>query len=78
MNYVKISPATTVKEATEYMQERQQNCAFVVDIEDFLEGILTCGDIRRWLSKKSTDATKESMVSDVSYYKHSILKVHKI
>lgn len=29
------------------MQDNHQNCALVVDDENFLEGILTLGDIRR-------------------------------
>ena len=29
------------------MQEKQQSCVLVVDNEDFLEGIVTLGDIRR-------------------------------
>jgi hypothetical protein len=45
--YVKVTPAFTIKEATRLMQEKQQNCVLVVDNEDFLEGIVTLGDIRR-------------------------------
>lgn len=65
-NYVKVSVATTLKEVIKYMHDRQQNCAFVVDAEDFLEGIITCGDIRRCLFKKSSDAPKDAILPDVN------------
>ncbi|XP_072986535.1 chloride channel protein CLC-f-like [Typha latifolia] len=46
-NYVKVLQTDTVKEATKFMHDKKQNCVVVVDNEDFLEGILTLGDIRR-------------------------------
>jgi len=46
-HYVKVTPAFTIKETTRLMQEKQQSCVLVVDNEDFLEGIVTLGDIRR-------------------------------
>ncbi|CAO2184125.1 unnamed protein product [Urochloa humidicola] len=46
-HYVKVTPTFTIKEATSLMQEKQQSCVLVVDNEDFLEGIVTLGDIRR-------------------------------
>ncbi|XP_062191597.1 chloride channel protein CLC-f-like [Phragmites australis] len=46
-HYVKVTPTFTIKETTRLMQEKQQNCVLVVDNEDFLEGIVTLGDIRR-------------------------------
>ncbi|KAL6646106.1 hypothetical protein ACP70R_017714 [Stipagrostis hirtigluma subsp. patula] len=46
-HYVKVTPTSTIKEAAILMQEKQQNCVLVVDNEDFLEGIVTLGDIRR-------------------------------
>ncbi|XP_057983986.1 chloride channel protein CLC-f [Malania oleifera] len=57
-NYVKVSQAITLKDAIKYMHDSQQNCALVVDADDFLEGILTNGDIKRCLSRKSTNATR--------------------
>ncbi|XP_024018675.1 chloride channel protein CLC-f isoform X2 [Morus notabilis] len=57
-NYVKVSLAMTLKEAMKYMHDSQQNCVMVVNDEDFLEGILTYGDVRRYLSKKSVDVSK--------------------
>lgn len=57
-NYLKVSPAMTLKEATKLMDNGQQNCALVVDDEDFLEGILTYGDIKRFLSRKTSDTSK--------------------
>ncbi|KAK9268379.1 hypothetical protein L1049_000128 [Liquidambar formosana] len=65
-NYVKVSLSTTLREAIKLMHDSQQNCALVVDAEDFLEGILTCGDIRRWLSRKSSDAPKDATHPDVN------------
>ncbi|XP_020083055.1 chloride channel protein CLC-f [Ananas comosus] len=46
-NFVKVDPSATVKEAIKLMYDKQQRCVLVVDHEDFLEGILTIGDIRR-------------------------------
>ena len=46
-HYVKVTPTFTIKETTRLMQEKQQSCVLVVDNEDFLEGIVTLGDIRR-------------------------------
>ncbi|PUZ52059.1 hypothetical protein GQ55_6G240100 [Panicum hallii var. hallii] len=46
-HYVKVTSAFTIKETTRLMQEKQQSCVLVVDNEDFLEGIVTLGDIRR-------------------------------
>lgn len=45
--YVKVLPSATVTEALKLLHDKQQNCALVVDPEDFLEGIITLGDIRR-------------------------------
>lgn len=56
--YLKVSLSVTLKEATKLMDNGQQNCVMVVDDEDFLEGILTYGDIKRFLSKKSSDTSK--------------------
>lgn len=55
-DYVRVPPTVTLKETLKLMHDRKQNCALVVDAEDLLEGILTSGDIRRALSKSSTDA----------------------
>ncbi|KAI9084632.1 hypothetical protein K1719_033414 [Acacia pycnantha] len=57
-NYLKVSLDMALKEATMLMDDSQQNCVLVVDDEDFLEGILTYGDIKRFLSKKTSDASK--------------------
>ncbi|KAL5577735.1 hypothetical protein UlMin_019434 [Ulmus minor] len=66
-NYVKVSIAVTLKEAIKHMHDNQQNCVLVVDDEDFLEGILTYGDVRRYLSMKSSDTSKlESRYLDAS------------
>lgn len=45
--YVKVLPSATVTEALKLLHDNQQNCALVVGPEDFLEGIITLGDIRR-------------------------------
>ncbi|KAE8679190.1 Chloride channel protein CLC-f [Hibiscus syriacus] len=57
-NFLKVSMAVTVKEAMKSMHDGHQKCAVVVDEDDFLEGILTFGDIRRCLSKKPSDVSK--------------------
>lgn len=46
-NYVKVVPTVMLKEAMKLMRDNHQSCVLVVDDEDFLEGILTLGDIRR-------------------------------
>ncbi|KAK4751553.1 hypothetical protein SAY87_005035 [Trapa incisa] len=56
-NYVKLSPSSTLKDATKGMIDGQQKCVLVVGNEDLLEGILTYGDIKRYLAKKSCDAS---------------------
>lgn len=68
---MKVSLAMTLKEAMKYMHDSQQNCVMVVNDEDFLEGILTYGDVRRYLSKKSVDVSKsDSRYLDVSGDEH--------
>lgn len=65
-DYVKVALTVTLKEAIESMKDGQQNCVLVVNGEDFLEGILTYGDIKRCLSKLSSDNSKgDSIASDV-------------
>ena len=64
-NYVKVSASITLKEANKLMHENLQNCLLVVDEDDSLEGILTYGDIRRCLSKKSSDTSKDDPELDV-------------
>ncbi|KAI3466359.1 hypothetical protein Pfo_023022 [Paulownia fortunei] len=56
-NYLKVSLTQTLREALNRMRDGQQNCVLVVDTEDSLEGILTVGDIKRCLSKRSGDAS---------------------
>lgn len=73
-NYVKVSLAMTLKDATEYMHNNEQNCVLVVNDIDFLEGILTYGDVRRYLSKKSSDVSNsDSRFPDVSGDEHANL-----
>ncbi|KAF8031310.1 hypothetical protein BT93_D0491 [Corymbia citriodora subsp. variegata] len=63
--YVKVSPATTLKDASKCMLDSKQNCVIVVDKENLLEGILTYGDIRRYISKTPTDAlTSDAALED--------------
>ncbi|KAH9652654.1 chloride channel protein CLC-f [Citrus sinensis] len=65
--FVKVALTVTLKEAIESMKDGQQNCVLVVNGEDFLEGILTYGDIKRCLSKLSSDNSKgDSIASDVN------------
>jgi CBS domain-containing protein len=75
-NCVKVSLAKTLKEARDCMDDNQQTCVLVVDEEGLLEGILTFGDIRRYLSKKSSDiAESDSRHSDVCNMKLFLLFV---
>lgn len=60
-SYVKLSPSATLKDATKGMLDGQQKCVLVVANEDLLEGILTYGDIRRYLAKKSINASNGDM-----------------
>jgi len=60
--YFKVLSSATLKDAIKCMHDSQQNCVLVVDKEDFLEGILTYGDIRRCLSQESTDPLKSDLV----------------
>ena len=65
-NYVTVSLTFSLREAIKYMHDRQQHCVLVVDAEDSLEGILTYGDIKRFLSQNSGDASAVgSFFSDV-------------
>lgn len=45
--YVKVPPSATVTETLTLLSDKQQMCALVVDHEDFLEGLITLGDISR-------------------------------
>lgn len=55
--YLKVLSSATLKDAIKCMHDNQQNCVLVVDKEDFLEGILTYGDVKRCLSPKSDDTS---------------------
>ncbi|OMO83840.1 Cystathionine beta-synthase, core [Corchorus capsularis] len=61
--YLKVSMAVTLKEAMKCMHDSHQNCVLVVDEDDFLEGILTYGDVRRYLSKKPSDISKGDLTA---------------
>ncbi|XP_010542481.1 PREDICTED: chloride channel protein CLC-f-like [Tarenaya hassleriana] len=62
-NYVKVSLSTTLREAKKFLNESRQNCVLVVedDDEDLLAGILTLGDIRRYLSKNEPITLDENL-----------------
>ncbi|KAH7674250.1 Chloride channel voltage gated protein [Dioscorea alata] len=45
--FISVLSTATLRETMKLMQDNHQNCALVVDDENFLEGILTLGDIRR-------------------------------
>ncbi|CAL5201108.1 unnamed protein product [Lathyrus oleraceus] len=65
--YLKVPSSVTLKDAIKIMHDSQQNCMLVVDEDDFLEGILTYGDIRRCRSEKSNDASmSDSDLLDVN------------
>ncbi|PPS16162.1 hypothetical protein GOBAR_AA04411 [Gossypium barbadense] len=65
--YLKVSMAATVKEAMKCMHDNHQKFALVVDEDEFLEGIITLGDIRRCLSKKQpSDISMGDSTADVN------------
>ncbi|MBA0816430.1 hypothetical protein Gohar_001095 [Gossypium harknessii] len=65
--YLKVSMAATVKEALKCMHDNHQKFALVVDEDEFLEGIITLGDIRRCLSKQQpSDISKGDSTADVN------------
>ncbi|RWR84778.1 chloride channel protein CLC-f [Cinnamomum micranthum f. kanehirae] len=67
MNYVKVSPTSTLKEAIKLMHDNKESCVLVLDAEDLIGGILTLGDIQRGLSKDSdNDPNSDSVVVDVN------------
>ncbi|KAG8365210.1 hypothetical protein BUALT_Bualt18G0080700 [Buddleja alternifolia] len=65
-NYLKVSLTHTLREALNRMRDGQQNCLLVVDDEDYLEGILTYGDVKRCLYKRYGDASNSE--ADVNTY----------
>ncbi|KAL3851069.1 hypothetical protein ACJIZ3_012951 [Penstemon smallii] len=64
-NYLKVSLTQSLREALNCMRDGNQNCVLVVDSEDYLEGILTDGDIKRCLYLRSVDASNSDS-SDVT------------
>lgn len=62
-NYLKVSLSMYVKDVLKYMKDNQQNCALVADDGDFLEGILTNRDIKRYFFKKYGDSLKGDPLS---------------
>ncbi|CAI9088104.1 OLC1v1022346C3 [Oldenlandia corymbosa var. corymbosa] len=66
-NFLRVRPTQTIKEALNSMHDSHQSCVLVVDAEDCLEGILTYGDIKRYLFKQSGDTSNTNpSLSDVS------------
>ncbi|CAA7015455.1 unnamed protein product [Microthlaspi erraticum] len=59
-NYVKVSLGTSLREARNILKDSHQNCLMVVDDDDFLAGILTHGDIRRYLSNNVSTILDEN------------------
>ncbi|KAK9674334.1 hypothetical protein RND81_12G226400 [Saponaria officinalis] len=65
-DYLMVGIKTTLDDAMKYMQENHQNSVLVVDDKNLLEGILTKGDIQRFLTRKSGDGfSSKSMLKDV-------------
>ncbi|XP_020526067.1 chloride channel protein CLC-f isoform X2 [Amborella trichopoda] len=60
-NFIRVLPTITVKEVLQLMLDSQQRCALVVDADDLLEGIITHGDIRRFISQRSDDAPRDDL-----------------
>jgi signal-transduction protein with cAMP-binding, CBS, and nucleotidyltransferase domain len=76
--YLKVPSSVTLKDAIKIMHDSQQNCVLVVDEDDFLEGILTYGDIRRCRSEKSNNETSMSDSDvDVCKNRHSSLYIEE-
>jgi CBS domain len=75
--YVKVKPNISVKEAVKLMQDKHQSCVLVVDGEDYLEGIVTFGDIRRHGFSSPTEAPitggEPTPITDVTIYLVSVL-----
>ncbi|CDP13633.1 unnamed protein product [Coffea canephora] len=66
-DFPKVPPNQTIKEALKCMHDGQQNCVLIVDAENYLEGILTYGDIKRFLFKNFGDASNSnSSLQDVN------------
>ncbi|KAI4320870.1 hypothetical protein MLD38_034309 [Melastoma candidum] len=57
-NYLKVTLDMTIKDTTKFMLDNHMSCALIVDDEELLEGIVTYGDIRRFLSRNSKDLSK--------------------
>lgn len=70
-NCAKVPPSVTLRDAIESMHDNQQHCVLVVDAEGFLEGILTYGDIKRFLSRKSNDALDSDSSLHEVYHENS-------
>ncbi|XP_074558662.1 chloride channel protein CLC-f-like [Curcuma longa] len=70
--YVKVHPTTILKDAIELMHDNQQTCVLIIDHEDFLEGILTLGDIRRKGFETSEELPStprgDTQISDVNVH----------
>ncbi|KAL3508297.1 hypothetical protein ACH5RR_027698 [Cinchona calisaya] len=65
--FLKVPPNQTIKEALSCMHDSQQKCVLITDAEDYLEGILTYGDIKRYLLNNSDDSSNSnSSLPDVS------------
>ncbi|XP_060199056.1 chloride channel protein CLC-f-like isoform X3 [Lycium barbarum] len=60
-DYLKVSPNQTVKEALECMHDGRQSFVIVVNAEDYLEGILTYGDIKRALFNNLGDSSNRDL-----------------
>ncbi|PKA51354.1 Chloride channel protein CLC-f [Apostasia shenzhenica] len=55
-NFVKVLPNISLKDALRLMNDKRQDCILVVDSEDFLDEILTLGD----LNGSGVEASRES------------------
>ncbi|XP_074311281.1 chloride channel protein CLC-f [Silene latifolia] len=64
-NYLVVSMSTILEDATKYMQENHQTFVLVVDDKNLLEGILTKGDIQRFVTRKSGEDVYACAVSSV-------------
>jgi predicted transcriptional regulator len=73
--YIKVPPSATVMEALKLLNDKQQTCALVVDHEDFLDGLITVGDIRRMGFELSGESCiiGDQLKSDVCLHVHEAI-----
>jgi CBS domain-containing protein len=65
-SFVKVLATATVKESVQAMLDARQSCAFVVDENDLLEGIMTLSDLKQVVLRAAMATSQgEATVIDV-------------